>query len=242
MKKGTGVVIPLVVTLEDLYLGKEFKVLHKKQQFCSHCRGTGADDPNDVTTCPVCKGSGVKLVVQQLAPGFVQQMQTTCDKCGGKGKIINSKCPLCKGKKVQPGQEYINVYVEKGMAEGATINFDGQGDEVPDTLPGDVTFQVSTAPHPRFIRKGHDLYVKMTITLLEALTGFKRTLSHLDKRKVPVERTDITIPGYVMKISEEGMPHHDDPSTHGDLFVEFTVRFPTSLTEEQIKEIKRIFS
>lgn len=41
-----------------------------KQTICPHCRGTGADDPDDVKTCPVCNGQGHVLKKQQIAPGF----------------------------------------------------------------------------------------------------------------------------------------------------------------------------
>ena len=48
-----------------------------KQMVCTHCRGTGADHPDDTEKCRSCGGSGQKVVTHQMAPGFVQQMQTT---------------------------------------------------------------------------------------------------------------------------------------------------------------------
>lgn len=82
--------IPLEVTLKDLYLGQEFKVInvhelflkekkvaHKKQVLCPKCRGTGAKDPDDVHVCPDCKGSGTKVYTQQIGPGFMTQTQRT---------------------------------------------------------------------------------------------------------------------------------------------------------------------
>lgn len=48
---------------------------HRKQVLCHHCRGTGAEDPDDVKKCPVCGGSGMKKQVVQIAPGFIQQTQ-----------------------------------------------------------------------------------------------------------------------------------------------------------------------
>jgi len=61
--------------LKDLYSGRMLKVGHKKQILCPACRGTGAKDPNDVSTCSVCKGSGVEIFTQTLGPGFVTQTQ-----------------------------------------------------------------------------------------------------------------------------------------------------------------------
>lgn len=41
-QRGPSLEIDLPVTLEDLYNGKTFQVLHKKQILCPKCRGTGA--------------------------------------------------------------------------------------------------------------------------------------------------------------------------------------------------------
>jgi DnaJ-related protein SCJ1 len=54
-----------------------------------------------------------------------------------------------------------------GMPDGHSIVFEQEGDESPDTTPGDVVFKVKTLPHKRFVRKGDDLHTQMTITLLE---------------------------------------------------------------------------
>ncbi len=49
--------------------------LHRKQVMCPHCRGLGAESPDDVKKCPVCRGSGVEVREQKLGPGFVQRVQ-----------------------------------------------------------------------------------------------------------------------------------------------------------------------
>jgi DnaJ-class molecular chaperone len=45
----------------------------------------------------------------------------SCDKCGGKGKIVKGTCPVCKGHKVESGEDTITVIVEKGMRDGHEI-------------------------------------------------------------------------------------------------------------------------
>jgi len=45
------------------------------------------------------------------------------------------------------------------------------------------------------------------------------------------------MPNAVMKISEEGMPKKDDTSAYGDLYIEFSVKFPETLTDAQQKAI-----
>jgi len=38
---------------------------------CPHCRGSGADDPDDVHVCPHCNGHGQITETRRLGPGFV---------------------------------------------------------------------------------------------------------------------------------------------------------------------------
>jgi DnaJ-related protein SCJ1 len=240
MRQGPSIEVPLEVSLEDLYVGKELEVLHKKQLLCSHCRGTGAENPDDVKKCSSCGGSGVKMVTKKLGPGFVQQMQTTCNVCGGKGQTVTTKCGKCHGSKVEAGSETLMIIVEKGMADGHHIHFAGQCDETPDTQPGDLTFVVVTAPHPTFERDGNNLKIHMRITLLEALVGFSKTIEHLDGHQVAIERSQVTTPGFVQKIAGQGMPHHEWSSEYGDLLVEYRILFPRVLNGEQREGFRKL--
>jgi len=225
--------LDLRVTLQDLYKGKNFEVKIKNQVLCPKCRGTGARTENDVTPCPSCGGRGVKITMHQLGPGFMQQVQSACDMCSGTGKIIKHKCTECKGKKVVNGERMIDVWVEKGMPDGATIEFENQADERPDRAAGHVVFRIVTLPDQRFVRKGDDLHLEMNISLLEALVGFQRSIVHLDGRTVQLKKKTVTSPGEVMRVPGEGMPQHNNSSKNGDLYVRFTIVFPPSLTQQQ---------
>lgn len=239
-KKGPNIEIELGLELEDIYSGKEFQVLHKKQILCPKCRGSGAKRPEDVVKCPQCGGTGMVMKTQRLGPGFITQTQTPCDKCGGLGRIIKSKCPYCSGNKVSRGEELLTIVVEKGMPDGHRIVLEGEGDESPGVNPGDLIFRVATRPHPRFTRQGNDLYYKTSISLLEALVGFNQTIEHLDGHHVVISSDKVTKPGHIHIIENEGMPIHTVPSQKGRLHIEFSVRFPESLTEEQRQGFKKL--
>jgi len=240
--KGPDVEVELEVTLKDLYLGRVMEVAYRKQTLCQKCRGTGAKKASDVATCGGCKGSGMKIRVQQLGPGFVQQTQTVCDECGGKGKKVTSTCPHCGGKKIEVGEDTILISIEKGMKDGEKLVFSQQADEAPDTTPGDLVFRLATIPHKRFTRKGNDLHLSLTVSLLEALVGFNKKIKHLDGHTFDVIRDEVTKPGQIITIKEEGMPQHNLASQTGDLHIEVTVKFPTSLTEEQKEGFKKLLS
>jgi len=242
LPKAEPLVVKLFVTLADIYNGKEIEVLQRRQILCPHCRGTGAENPDDVSNCPVCGGSGTKIVTQQLGPGFVQRMQTTCDRCGGKGRIVTSQCSKCHGSKVALGDQYLTVFVEKGMPDGHQIVSPNDGDERPGEQPGDVVFKLTTLPHEIFRRDGDHLHAAMEITLLQALVGFTKTLKHLDGHEVPIQRSSVTKPGLTLTITEEGMPQHGNPTKKGNLYVTFTILFPLSITEEQKNGFTKLLS
>eukprot|EP00123_Amoebidium_parasiticum_P009169 comp19297_c1_seq1/m.22144 comp19297_c1_seq1/g.22144 ORF comp19297_c1_seq1/g.22144 comp19297_c1_seq1/m.22144 type:complete len:363 (-) comp19297_c1_seq1:194-1282(-) len=227
--KGPEVRQPLDTSLEDLYLGRTIEVEVVNQQLCPHCRGTGANSKADIETCNVCGGSGVQIIRQQVAPGFIQQVQKTCPKCGGKGRMIKKVCKVCGGKKVVRGASTLRIEIEQGMASDHQIVFPRAGDQGPDMIAGDVVYVLQTSPHPVFERKGSHLHTRMTVSLKEALLGFERTIKHLDGRVVTVKRESVTQPGQVITLTGEGMPKHQFPSEFGNLYVEVMVVLPQKI-------------
>ena len=76
----------------------------------------------------------------QLGPGMYSQSSGPCDKCGGKGEIINEKdkCKTCNGKKVNKERKVIDVEIDKGTPHEYKYTFHGEADEYPGTEAGDV--------------------------------------------------------------------------------------------------------
>lgn len=72
--------------------------LNRMEQ-CSDCHGTGAQAGTSPKTCPDCGGSGTVRITQRTPFGNIAQT-ARCNKCGGKGKIIDSPCKSCSGKGV----------------------------------------------------------------------------------------------------------------------------------------------
>ena len=228
--------IDLPVTLADLYNGRTFNMAHKKTVLCPKCRGTGSDDPSDVHTCTKCKGQGVVMQTRRLGPGFVQQVQT------GKGKIIKTKCTRCHGRKVEHDhEEELMLVVEQGMPDGHEIVLEQEGDEHPDYTSADLVFHVRTIPDPAMHRDGNDLHIELRVPLKQALLGVDTTFKHLDGHQVPIKRSGVTPPGFVMAIANEGFPEFEFPSEKGTLFVKFVVDFPAELTADQQALVEKLF-
>jgi len=241
MRKGPDFRMDFPVTLEELYLGSNKKITIQRKVLCTKCRGTGAKD-GETKKCKACNGQGTRMTVQQLGPGFNVQMQSTCDVCGGRGTIPKSVCPICGGSKLQNEAKELDALVERGMGDGAELVFPRASEQSPDTVPGDVILTLRQQAHNRFRRAGSDLHYEQTITLKEALLGFRTTIAHLDGRQVELKMDKVTPPEHVHTIRGEGMPVHNFPADRGDLHVRFTIRFPTTLTDAQKEGIKALLS
>jgi DnaJ-related protein SCJ1 len=136
----------------------------KKRVLCDHCRGSGAATDGDIHSCPECGGSGVRIVKQQIFPGMFAQSQVTCNKCGGRGRVIVRECPACAGQKVLDHTAQFTLDVPRGAPEGHEVVFEGEGDESPDWEPGEVVLRVrSRAEKGGLRRKESSLYWKETI-------------------------------------------------------------------------------
>lgn len=244
-RKGEDVVHGLKVSLEDLYNGVTKKLSLAKNVLCPKCDGKGSKSGAS-GHCGTCKGSGVRVVVRQIAPGMVQQMQTVCNECRGSGQVISEKdkCGQCHGQKVVQEKKVLEVHIEKGMVNNQKITFQGEADEAPGTVPGDIIFVVQEKEHATFKRKGPDLFLEKSISLAEALCGFQMTVTHLDKRPLVISTNegDIIKPNSFKAVYDEGMPTYQSPFQKGKLFVHFNVKFPApgDLSDEELAALANV--
>ncbi|CAM9639510.1 unnamed protein product [Ectocarpus fasciculatus] len=242
-QKGEDINHPIKVTLEDLYNAKTVRLAINRDKLCEDCEGRGGQEGCE-RDCSDCQGRGAKVMLRQLGPGMVQQMQVACPSCKGGGKIIDEKlkCKSCKGKKVFKDRKVLEVNVEKGMRNGQKIRFAGEADEAPNTVPGDVNFIVQEKEHDVFTRKGADLALKLDLKLSEALCGFTKTVTHLDGRVLKIESPpgSVVKPESVRCIEGEGMPFHGNPFTKGRLFIIFKVQFPATLAPGAVNALRAV--
>ncbi|KDN44129.1 chaperone J-domain-containing protein, partial [Tilletiaria anomala UBC 951] len=238
VRKGPSKQFNVQVSLADFYKGKKFEIEHERQVICMSCDGSGARSKADIHQCETCGGRGIRIVRQQIMPGFVTNAQMQCDVCGGRGNVIKHKCPKCDGAKVQMDKVPISVELEPGAPEGHQIVFEGESDEGPDFEAGDVIVKLSSVRgHSTFRRRDANLYLTHSIGLDDALLGFEQNITHLvDSRVITLKRSSVTQPGYVQTIQNEGMPLWDArikspvaEGKNGDLFVEYEVVLPQNV-------------
>jgi len=245
-QQGEDLVHPLPVSLEDLYNGKSVKLSVTRNIICTKCTGSGSKKPGAVSTCSSCNGRGIKLIVRQIGPGMIQQMQTVCPECQGSGEKIKEedKCPECKGKKVLKDKKILEVHVDKGMKHNQKVVFSGESDQAPGVEPGDIVIVLQQKEHERFKRQDKDLVMEHSIPLIEALAGTKFVVQHLDGRTLVITTNpgDILKPGDVRSIDGEGMPQYKRPFEKGNLLVKFDIVFPepNKFTPQQMQLLERI--
>jgi DnaJ family protein A protein 2 len=229
-------------TLEELYNGTAKKMKITKKVICKACEGKGSSAKGATYTCSGCKGSGVKVTVTQMGPGYYSQQRSVCDNCRGTGEAIPAKdrCKTCSGEKTVEDVTYLNVEIDKGSKEGKKIMFRGESDQLPGTQPGDLIFVVKEKPHNLFKRDGVHLVMEKEISLIDALTGTKFVIPTLDKdgRKLLVQTKEVIKPGDLKEISNEGMPVPSRPYEHGNLYIKFTIKFPDKLNADQINSLR----
>lgn len=114
--------------------------------------------------------------------------------------------------------------------EGDRIVLEGEADQVPNQVPGNIIFEIVETPHSVFRRSGADLSANLEVTLAEALCGFSRVvIKHLDGRGLNINHSQsrgrVLRPGQVLKITGEGMPHKKS-EMKGDLYLTVLVEFP----------------
>jgi len=215
---------PMWVTLEQIYTS-----VTRPMPICRKVIGDGS-----AKACEACGGHGMVVQVLRIGP-MVQQLQQPCPVCGGSGSNARMKAV----------REVLDVFVEKGSPDGHKIFFHGKADEGAGCEPGDVVVVIKQQEHPRFMRKGADLYLEREISLADALTGFRIVVPHLDGRKLVVQNKpgEVVQPGngvVVKAVRGGGMPIHQDPFNFGNLFLVLSIRFPQAVDPGALPELRRL--
>jgi DnaJ family protein B protein 4 len=170
----------------------------------------------------------LSLTLEEIYKGTTKKLKVT-------RKLIDSAT-----NKVVPTDKILEINVRPGMKAGSKFRFPKSGDELPNGETQDIVVVLEEKPHSIFKRDGDDLRITLTLNLLEALTGFKKTIQTLDGRRLAISDTSVIKPGQEQKFPNEGMPTKD-PQRKGDLLVKYDVKFPTKLSENQKNSLKTAF-
>ena len=229
--RGRDIRVRVKLTLEEIAKGVEKEISIEKNVPCPDCGGRGARNSSDVKTCPGCKGTGQ---VQRVVNSFLGQTVTysTCQQCGGEGKIISNPCHTCNGTGLVRQRETIKVKIPAGVEAGMQMTVQGEGHAAKNNgINGDLLVVIEEQEHPDFRREGSNLLYTKVISIVDAMLGCEVEIPCLDgKYKVKVEPG--TQSGTVVRLRGKGLPSVNSYGT-GDLYVKIAVWIPKKLTKDE---------
>ncbi len=235
-KRGASLRCDVSIDFKDVATGIEKTIEITKRDFCDECRGTGARKGTSPVSCPYCKGKGE---IHQRQGFFT--IRTTCPKCQGNGKIIETPCGKCSGHGVYPKKSNIKVQVPAGIEDGARLRVTGQGESGANGAhPGDLYCDIHIKPHSIFKRQDYDIICEFPITFTQAALGCEievpTILGKMRKVRIPAGMQSDDI----ISVKGEGFPHIRGFGV-GNLLVHVVVETPTKLTSRQ-EELLREFA
>lgn len=160
----------------------------------SDLRCNGCSQP-----CPLCHGIG--NIQLHLGPFSLSH---PCTMCEGRGGSVPSGCGACRGTgRIVKRTEY-TIHANPGICHGDIIG----------------RFNIVIKPHPRFERKGNDLYTTVKIPFSQSIQGRQLTIKHLTQNLqidttpwVPID------PRIHHVVKGQGM------NSHGDLHIIFDIQY-----------------
>jgi curved DNA-binding protein len=127
----------------------------------------------------------------------------------------------------------IRISIPAGIENGQTIKVAGHGGQGINGGPnGDLYITFSISNHPIFKRLGNNLYATIDLDLYTAVLGGEITIDILDG-KVKLKVKPETQNGTKIKLKEKGFPVYKNEGKFGDLYIVYSVKIPTNLTEKQ---------
>jgi len=236
---GSDVEVTLQIDFEDAIFGIERELEFAIKDNCDDCRGTGAKAGTTPESCKACGGGGQVRQTVQTPLGYMETA-TTCKACRGAGKVIKEPCATCQGGGKINKRKKIAVSVPKGIDNGQSIKYTGQGEAGDIGAPkGDLFVRVLIKAHPNYVRRGNDIYMEKQITYSQAALGGEITVETPYGEEFH-KLSPGTQPDAMVTLRGKGVPFINS-SKSGDMVVVLKLVVPKSLTDTQ-KDLLRQFA
>ena len=229
--RGRDIRVRVKLTLEEIAKGVEKEISIERSVPCKDCGGKGAKNASDIKTCSACNGTGQ---VQRVVNTFLGQTVTysTCQQCGGEGKVISNPCRSCGGTGLVRKRETIKVKIPAGVEAGMQMNISGEGHAAKNNgVNGDLLVVIEEQEHPNLKREGNNLYCTKIVSLPDAILGGEVEVPGIDgSYKIKVEPG--TQSGTVVRLRGRGLPTVNGYGGTGDLYVKIAVWIPKKLEKD----------
>lgn len=127
----------------------------------------------------------------------------------------------------------IRITVPAGIENGQTIKIFGHGGEGKNGgQNGDLYIGFVIANHPHIKRVENNLYLDVDLDFYVAILGGEITIDTLSG-KVKLKIKPETQNGSKVKLKGKGFPFYKSEGKFGDLYVTYSIKMPTNLSEKQ---------
>jgi DnaJ-class molecular chaperone len=139
-------------------------------------------------------------------------------------------------------RERIEVRIPPGIQDGKRLRVAGKGHPSPNGGPrGDLFLKVTLLPHPRFERRGDDLYTDTPVPVWDAVLGADVEVLTLNGQHGTFRIPPETQNGKTFRLGGQGMPRIGGGG-RGDLYVRVKAMLPERLTDAErrlFEELRR---
>lgn len=217
------VIVPVKISLNDLYTGKIINVTFERFNLCKKCIQT---------KCLICKGAGISI------------NNIECNNCNGSGYEINLQiCSNCDNNTYYKEICETTVTVPKGVENGYEIKISNIGNMIPDddidttinNTRSDVIFKIYELPH-NIYKRGiviqeldlfdiNSLTTDININFIESIFGFEKNIETLDNKIKKITFNNIIKNNDIYVLKKYGMPILDSEK-YGNLYIKINVEQP----------------
>ena len=127
----------------------------------------------------------------------------------------------------------VRITIPAGIADKQTIKLKGYGSKGINGGPdGDLYITFNITNDTRFKRVNDDLYTSLEIPLFTAVLGGEIMVDTMDG-KIKLKISPETQNGAKTRIKGKGFPVYKKEAHFGDLYITYSVKIPTQLTEKE---------
>ena len=225
--KGRSLNIPLVVTLEDVYLGNTKQLIYERNVNCTSCNGYGGV----AQRCTPCGGSGT--IKQVVGNAFFRQVRTQpCGSCNANGFVVTEPCGSCGGIGSTKRKHTVNFTIPKDLQTGQMFNYRNMGDDIIKGEAGDLSVEVVIEKHHHFKVLGLDLLYEPRVSILDIILGKDLVIPYFNRElttKIP-ENSNINSK---FTLRGKGL-------SGGNLIVQPLIEMPKQLSQEERNNLRRL--
>ncbi|MCC6290928.1 molecular chaperone DnaJ [Candidatus Nomurabacteria bacterium] len=227
-KRGRDISVDIQISFPESVFGTERNVLLTKVGVCEICSGSGAAPGSSQKSCAKCGGKGKLHETRRSLIGTFTTARE-CEQCGGLGQVPEKPCSTCSGRGTLKKTEEIKIVIPSGIENGEMIRLAAKGEAIARGVAGDLYVRVHVEKHPTFKRDGQNLMMDLSVKLSDALLGHEYSITALDgeiKVRVPAGVAF----GEIIRVPGKGVPNTG--GRRGDLLVRVVIKTPVKLSKK----------